>query len=331
MDIHVKKIYPIYMNWLQKIDSTFFKKSISKIFKNKPKIIIICGPTATGKTSLSLQIAKQYNGEIISADSRQVYKGLDIGSAKVTKQEMNGIPHHMIDVADPKNTFTAQEFVEKSKKIILQIMLRGNTPIICGGTGMYIDALVYNQSFPNVPPNKKLREKLEQLSIDELFKQLQQKDPRRANTIDKNNKVRVIRSLEIIDSIGIVPKQKQSTLYNPLFIGLDVHKDILNERILERIIERLENQDMLHEVKSLYKNGISYERMESLGLEYRFMARYLQHKITYDNMIEQLHTATKQFAKRQRTWFKRNKKIHWFNPTTDQKDIHFLVKKFMSK
>lgn len=302
-----------------------------KLFNSKPKVIVICGPTATGKTALSVALAKCYDGEIISADSRQVYRGLDIGSAKVTTEEMEGIPHYMIDVAEASNIFTVQEYVQQARIYISDIIQRKKTPIICGGTGMYVDALVHNQSFPSVPPNILLRKKLEKLSTEELFNQLQEKDSIRANAIDKHNKVRLVRALEIIDAIGVVPKQKTSLPYKTLFIGLDSQKVELYERIHMRIIERLEKQNMLQEAIDLHIHGLSFERMESLGLEYRYMARHLKGEIDYDEMILELTTKTIQFAKRQRTWFKRNKNIHWFNPIKDQIKIKKYVSDFLRK
>lgn len=308
------------MQWLKKI-----------LFKKKPKILVICGPTATGKTSLSISIAKKFRGEIISADSRQVYRGLDIGSAKITKEEMQNIPHHMIDIASPHDVFTVQEFTHHATKIIKEIISRGNTPIICGGTGQYIDALVFNQSFPKVPPNRNLRAILETRSTQDLYKELMLKDPHRAKNIDQHNKVRLVRALEIVDALGVVPRQKTSSPYQTLFIGLDVDKESHAEIIRERIIDRFDNQSMLQEAKDLYNTGVSYERMESLGLEYRYMAQHLQNKISYPKMIEELTVKTIQFAKRQRTWFKRNKNIIWYNLAVDQeKDIYNSIKKFLS-
>ncbi|MFT6361463.1 MAG: tRNA dimethylallyltransferase [Candidatus Paceibacteria bacterium] len=305
--------------------------NLFSLFKTKPKVIVICGPTATGKTSLSIAIAKQYNGEVISADSRQVYRGLDVGSAKVMQEEMQCVPHHMIDITDPKERYAVAEFVYAAKKKIVGIVNRKGLPIICGGTGQYIDALVFNQSFPEVSPNQELRNKLEKLNAEELFARLLKKDPIRAKSIDQYNKVRLVRALEIIDALGVVPKQKQNSPYKALFIGLDLDKELLNKRIEKRIIDRLENEGMLDEAKNLHEAGLSFQRLEELGLEYRFMARHLQDQISYDDMIEQLSIATRQFAKRQRTWFKRNKKICWFNPSTDQEEIMVLVKKFLKK
>ena len=299
--------------------------------KKKPKIIVICGPTATGKTSLSIDIAQQYNGEVISADSRQIYIGLDIGSAKVTFEEMDGIPHHMIDIADPKEIFSVQQFVSMASESINRILSHEKTIIICGGTGMYIDSLIHGTQFPAVAPNPELRAKLEQKSTRELYSLLQKKDSRRAKTIDSENPVRLVRALEVIDALGAVPKTKKTSRYNALYIGLDIPKEELNERIKQRIIDRFENQGMLQEAIDLHKNGLSYERMESLGLEYRYMARHLQNTISYDEMVSELTTKTIQFAKRQRTWFKRNKKIHWFNPMNNTEKINNLVAKFLKK
>lgn len=306
-------------------------KWIKNIFKKKAKIIVICGPTATGKTSLSIDIAKKYNGEVISADSRQVYIGLDIGSAKVTKEEMEGITHHMIDVADPQEVFSIQQYVQMATSIIDDIHRRKKNIIICGGSGMYIDSLIHGTQFPKVPPNNLLRARLEQKSTSELYSLLLEKDPRRAQTIDPDNPVRLVRALEVIDAIGAVPKIKKESKYNVLLIGLDIPKEELNKRIQQRVLDRFEYKDMLQEAIDLYANGLNYERMEKLGLEYRYMARHLQRKISYDEMVSELTIKTIQFAKRQRTWFKRNKDIYWFNPIKTDNNIDLIVSKFLEK
>ena len=304
---------------------------ITSLFKIKSKVIVICGPTATGKTNLSLRLAKRYHAEIVSADSRQIYRGLDIGSAKVTMEEMDGVPHHMIDIADPESVFSVQQYAKLGTQVISDIISRSNTVIICGGSGMYIDSLISGTEFPNVSPNPKLRLELERKSTLELYSLLQSKDPRRAKTIDPDNPVRLVRALEVINALGVVPKVKRKSKYQTLYIGLDLPKEVLNKHIKKRIIERFENQGMLDEAISLYTNGLSYKRMNSLGLEYRCMARHLQEKISYDEMVLELTTKTIQFAKRQRTWFKRNKKIHWFHSTIDVKEIDSLASKFLKK
>jgi tRNA dimethylallyltransferase len=277
---------------------------------SKPKIIVVCGPTATGKSDYAVTLAKKTSGEIISADSRQVYKGLDIGSGKITKKEMRGVPHHLLDVVSPKKVFTVEQFQKLGKKALTDILKRGHTPIICGGTGFYIDALVYESNFPAVPPNKALRTQLEKKSVEELFELVQQKDPERSDTIDNKNKVRLIRALEIIDVIGKVPEVKKESPYYIEWIGLDFPDEILKERIHNRLLARIK-KGMLKEVHNLHENGLSWKRMRELGLEYRFMADYLTGKISKEEMITLLETAIWHYAKRQRTWFKRNKEIKW--------------------
>ena len=169
------------------------------------KVLVILGPTAIGKSALAVKLAKRFDGEVISADSRQVYKGLDIGTGKITKKEMGGIPHHLLDVADPKKQFSVSDFVREANHALAMIYHSGRVPIIVGGTGFYIDALTGDVSLPEVPPDKLLRAKLNKLSNEELFEILKKKDPERAETIDRHNKVRLVRALEIIEALGKVP------------------------------------------------------------------------------------------------------------------------------
>ena len=280
----------------------------------KQKILVILGPTASGKSDLAVQIARKFNGEIISADSRQVYKGLDIGSGKITRKEMRGVPHHMLDVVSPRTRFTVAQFKSRAEKIISEIAKRGKLPIICGGTGFYIDALIYDFQLPEVGPNKKLREKLEAESLESLQKILQKLDPERFENIDQKNKVRLVRAIEIATALGKVPKLSSSdSRYNALLIGVDWPNDILKKRIHDRLLARIK-KGMIAETKKLHTQGISWKRLESFGLEYRYTALYLQNKISKEEMLTQLETKIGQFAKRQRTWFKRNKMVQWFKP-----------------
>ena len=276
------------------------------------KILIIVGPTASGKSDLSVRLAKKFNGEIISADSRQVYKGLDIGTGKVTRQEMRDIPHHLIDVANPKKQFSAADYKRLAKHNLRYIVSYGKLPIIVGGTGFYIDTLVGKINFPNVPPNKKLREKLSQKSTEELFQILKNRDPKRAKTIDPHNKVRLVRALEIVDTLGYVPTRQPSRLTSFDFIYIGLKPENLEHRIYQRLLRRLDG--MIREGKRLHKQGLTYKRMHELGLEYRYIGMYLQNKISKQEIIEGLYTAIKHYAKRQMTWFKRNKEIKWFKP-----------------
>lgn len=270
----------------------------------KQKIVVVCGPTATGKSDKAVEIALERNGEIISADSRQVYKGLDIGSGKITNEEMRGVPHHLLDVVKPMDIFSVEEFVEQGKKAIEEILSKEKLPIICGGTGYYIDALVYNIRFPEVTPDTELRKELETYSLERLQNKLKELDPERYESVDTKNPVRLIRAIEIATKLGKVPLLERESSYEVEWIYLDFPDDILKERIYKRLITRLEN-GMLDEAKQLNKEGLSFERMKQLGLEYRYQTMHLLGEISYNEMIEQLSTKIWQFAKRQRTWFKK--------------------------
>jgi len=282
------------------------------------KIIAIVGPTATGKSDLAIVLAKKIGGEVISADSRQVYKGLDIGTGKITKKEMRGVPHYMIDVISPKYEFSVADFKKLAEEKIKEIAGRGNIPIICGGTGFYIDALLQNQNIPNVPPNKKLRKELDLHHTSILVSMLKKLDPRRFKNIDQKNRVRIIRAIEIASALGSVPKQKTiKSAYKIIWIGLDTELETLKKRIENRLQTRLRS-GMLKEGEYLHKQGLSWKKMEVLGLEYRFMSLYLQGKMSREDFEKELTLKIFQYAKRQKTWFKRNKKIKWFDPTKEK-------------
>lgn len=277
------------------------------------KVIVILGQTATGKSSLAVKIAQKIDGEIISADSRQVYKGLNIGTGKITPKEMQGIPHYLLDVANPKNKFSVVEYQKKAISAMADIVSRGKIPIICGGTGFYIDAITKGMIFPEVPPNLKLRKILEKKSSTELLKILKKLDLKRASNIDIKNKVRLIRAIEIAKALGKVPQIKKTTpLYKFIKIGLFLREDLLKKKIEKRLLVRMK-VGMLKEAKKLHREGLSWKRMEELGLEYRFMAFYLQNKITKQEMLKKLNSEIYKYAKRQMMWFKRDKEIKWFD------------------
>ena len=279
--------------------------------KKRPKIIVIVGPTASGKSDLAIKMAGNLNGEILSADSRQVYRGMDIGTGKVTRKEQRLAPHYLIDIANPSRQFTVSQFKRLAEKKIDEIIKRGKTPIICGGTGFYIDALMDNLNLPDVPPNKKLRAKLEKQSAEHLFNQLKKLDPKRAKTIDAKNKRRLIRAFEIIHDTGKpVPKIKKSGKYDAYWLGITWPKEILAKRIKQRLDRRFK-QSMIAEIRKLRESGISWKRLYDFGLEYRWISLYLQNKITLQEMKDNLYHAIVQYSKRQMTWFKRNKNIHW--------------------
>jgi tRNA dimethylallyltransferase len=289
-----------------------------------PKIIVICGPTATGKSDLAVYLAKQFNGEVISADSRQVYRGLDIGSGKITKKEMKGIPHHLLDMENPKNVYNVEKFKTDGKKAIDEILSRGKLPIICGGTGFYLDALVFDEQFPEVEPNAGLRKKLEKRSAQSLMKMITKLDPARAKVLDPYNKVRIIRAIEIAKALGKVPKIKRKKQYETLFIGLTLDRENLREKIHARLLKRMK-MGMVKEVAKLHKNGVTWKRLHSFGLEYRYIALYLQKKITKEEMLKKLEREINQYAKRQMQWFKRNKEIKWFTPAPGDRKLFRLL------
>lgn len=291
-----------------------------------PKILVVLGPTASGKSDLAVKLAKKFNSEIISADSRQVYKGLNIGTGKITKKEMSGIPHYLLDVASPKKTFTVSDFQTLSQKTIAKIIGKNKLPIICGGSAFYIDSLIYNFSLPSVPPNLKLRAQLEKKSTSALFSLLKKHDPARAKNIDRFNRRRLIRSLEIILSTGSpLPPLKKESPYQVLKIGLKKEPAELKKRIHLRLLKRIKS-GMIAEVKKLHQKGLSFKRMESLGLEYRYLSRFLQNKITKDEMIKELESEINKYAKRQLTWWKPQTDIHWIKT---EKEANSLVKNFL--
>lgn len=281
------------------------------------KIIVILGPNASGKTSLSIKLALWLKkAEIISADSRQVYKGLDLGTGKITKEEMKGVPHHLIDVASPKRKFSAASYKKLALKKIREIHRKNKIPIIVGGTAFYIESLTENIELPEVKPDWKLREKLEKKSAEELFLMLQKKDKRRANEIDRKNKRRLIRALEIITKTGKpVPLKKEGPLFEAIFIG--VKKEEPQKAIAKRLKERLK-EGMVEEVKNL---NLSWKRLEEFGLEYRYIAYYLQNKMSYEEMVEKLQKEIEKFSKRQMTWFKKDKRIRWVKSFKEAKEV----------
>ncbi|KKU10411.1 MAG: tRNA dimethylallyltransferase [Parcubacteria group bacterium GW2011_GWB1_46_8] len=296
--------------------------------KNKKPIKIVCvvGPTSSGKTDFGIRLARAFNGEIVSADSRQVYRGFDLCSGKVTKKEMKAIPHYLLNIASPRKTFSVSQYVALANKAVRTIAQKNKIPFIVGGTGFYIDALTEGLIIPEVKPNRALRDKLEQKTTKELFRLLKQKDPQRAKTIDSYNPRRLVRALEIVDALGKVPKQKKLSPYETLYIGLRPKENILKKRIHNRLIVRLK-RGMIREIKNLHeKERLSWKRLKSFGLELKYASLYLQGKLTHQEMKEQLEYAIFQYAKRQMTWFKRNQDIHWVMTYTQAKK---LVKEFI--
>ena len=278
-----------------------------------PKIVVILGPTATGKSDLGVEIAHRINGEVVSADSRQVYLGMDLGSGKITRREMHGVPHHLLDVCSPQRVYNVSDFKRDAERAINDILSRGRVPILVGGTGFYIQSIVDGILIPEVPPNKKLRDELAGKTLEELQKILRAKDVRRFAEIDTKNPVRLIRAIEIAEALGKIPKTKARPKYDCVQIGLTLPHDELSEKIRARLDKRIK-KGMIKEVEKLHASGISWKRLEAFGLEYRFIAQFLQKKITRAEMLEQIRVKSLQFAKRQMTWFKRDNRVQWFRP-----------------
>lgn len=300
----------------------------------KRKVLIIVGPTASGKSALAVALAKKFNGEIISADSRQVYRGLDIGTGKVTKKEMGGVKHHLLDVASPKKKFSAGDFSREARKAISMIYHTGKLPIICGGTGFYIDSLIGRISLPEVPPNAALRAQLSKRSAAKLFEILREKSPERARQMDtpseRNNKVRLIRALEVA-AAKQKSKAESGMIYHTdgfdaLWIGIAPPLRELERKITARLHARI-RRGMIAEAKRLRKAGLSYKRMEELGLEYRSLARHLRGEISKEEMIAELERDIRRYAKKQLVYWKRNTDIAWFTPA-DRK-ISTLVERWL--
>lgn len=283
-------------------------KILNRIINEKSykKLIVILGPTASGKSDLAVKLAKRFNGEIVSADSRQIYKGLNIGTGKITKKEMRGVPHYLLDVASPKKKFTVVQYRNLTLKAIDKIFKKGKNPILCGGSGFYIQAIIDGIVIPEVKPNWKLRKKLEKKPVHTLYKILKKFDPKRARNIDKNNPRRLIRAIEIVmKTKKSIPAIKNNPLpYPVLLIGIKKEKGEIKKLIKKRLSKRLK-KGMIAEVKNLRKNGLSWKRLEEFGLEYRWITRYLQNKISYKEMAEDLQKDSENYAKRQMTWFTR--------------------------
>jgi len=294
----------------------------------KPKLIAVVGPTCSGKSALGVFLAQKLKGEVISADSRQVYKGLNIGTGKVTKKEMSGVPHHLLNVASPKRQFNVADFVRLATPKFRKMSSCGKVPVVVGGTGLYVDALLGRISFPHVAPNKLLRAQLERFTVKQLYSQLKKIDPRRAKTIEPQHKRRLIRAIEIAKALGSSPTSSTPEVkqkYNVLWLGLNP-KD-LSKRITARLRARM-RVGLVQEARKLHRGGLSYRRMETLGLEYRYVARHLQCTLTKQEMSVQLEREIQKYSKRQMRWFKRNKNIHW---VTNKTEALRLAKGFLSR
>lgn len=294
---------------------------------NKPKIIVILGQTASGKSSLAVDMAKKFGGEVVSADSRQVYKSLDIGTGKIMRPQMKGVSHHLLDVVTPRKRFTVENYKRKADRVIEEIIERGRLPILCGGTGFYIQAVVDGIEAPPVKPDESLRKRLSTKSALGLFSILKKLDPRRAEEIGQSNKVRLIRAIEIARTLGKVPEIRSKPKYDVLQIGIKTDDEELKKKIKKRLLARLK-QGMIEEAERLHKKGLPWKRMRELGLEYSYLALLLTGKISREDFIERLNSAIWHYARRQKTWFKRDNRIKWFS-IKEKDGIEREINKFL--
>ena len=280
------------------------------------QLIVVPGPTASGKSALGIALAQRFHGEIVSADSRQVYRGLDIGTAKVTAEERALVPHHLLDVADVQEIYTVSQFQQQAIAAINDIAARGLQPFLVGGSPHYIQAVVDNLDIPAVPPQPALRAELEARPLAELLAQLEELDTRSAAIIDRNNRRRVIRALEVCLTSGkpfSEHRRVAAPLYRSLLLGIQWPREELYRRIDRRVDERIQ-LGMVQEVRTLLDNGVSHERLEALGLEYRFISRWLRGEFPSEEaMAERLKFAIHDFTRRQLTWFRKDTRIMWID------------------
>jgi len=298
---------------------------------SRAKAVAIVGTNASGKSALGVAIALRFGGEIISADSRQVYRGLDIGTGKLTRGEMQGIRHHLIDVMDLGTRYSVADFQKSAYGLIDEITARGSLPIIVGGTGLYVRSVVDGYQLTRARPDLALRDRLERLTNDELHQLLSELAPDAARTIDPRNRRRIIRAVEIREQgFAFKTSHVNAPQYKFCQLGLTWPRDVLRERIKARLRKRLD-EGMVQEVRSLLSEGVSLERLDALGLEYRFAARFLRGEYAgEEELFEELSRAIYRFAMRQLAWFRRDHSIVWLDHSKDYEAQAFgLIESFL--
>lgn len=309
--------------------------------KHKYPVVAITGPTSSGKTSLAVKLAYKYKGEILSADSRQVYKGMDIGTGKDLSEysfinsvnKKIDIPYHLIDICEVNNNFDLAKYLLLANKALETISSKNKLPIITGGSGLYVQALVDNYQIGSSFPDKKRRQELELLEISDLLRKIEKKSLKffkKLNSSERGNKRRLIRYIEIIEQGKNFGHKKKHSKFDFLILALDVERSLIKEKILFRLKERLEKENMLDEVRQLNKEGLSWQRLESFGLEYKYIALYLQGILSYQEMEEKLYTAICKFSKRQMTWLRRwerqGREINWIK---DYQEAGEIIENFL--
>lgn len=286
------------------------------------KIIVIVGPTAVGKTYVSIELAKKLGTEIISADSMQIYKGMDVGTAKINDEEMQGIQHHMIDLIYPNENYSVSDFKTEAEKNIDDMLSRGKIPVIVGGSGLYVNSLIYDLDFSNAKSNDKLRDYYtyyhQEHGEDALYEKLRKIDPESAEKIHKNNVKRVIRALEVYDITGKkfsetnTDIRKKSSKYDFILIGLSMDRKALYERINQRV-DKMIDDGLVEEVKALLDKGFEKNLISMQAIGYKEIIEFLEGNITFEEAVNILKRNTRHFAKRQFTWFLKDENVKWFN------------------
>ena len=303
---------------------------------NKPKVIVICGPTASGKTALSIELAKKINGEIISSDSMQIYKDMDIGTAKPTKQEMQEVKHYLLDFVEPDQRYSVAQFKKDAEKAIEEILAKNKVPIIVGGTGLYVDSLIYGIEYQEIELDKKYREELEEKAqkegLETLYEQAQKIDPQAMEKISANDKKRILRILEIYHSTGKTKTQqeiesrKNEVKYDYKVFALNIEREKLYERINKRV-DIMIKQGLIQEVENLCSKYTEFPTAMQ-GLGYKEVVEYLQGKISEQEMIEKIKMETRRYAKRQLTWFRKNKQTIWLDATKGKENVEIILKEY---
>ena len=290
----------------------------------KKRVIFIVGPTASGKTAAAIHLAKKLDGEVVSADSMAIYKGMDIGTAKPTREEMQGISHHMISCVDPRIPYSASEYKDDAERCIFDILNRGKVPIVCGGTGLYVNALIYPLDFTSAPSDEKIRAELtefaEKYGNEALHRELEKVDPKSASELHPNNVRRVIRALEIYRLTGKT-KSEQATMdkpfelpYTPVLMGITQERVKLYEKCDLRVKKMME-EGLLQEVRNLLANGLTPEMQSMQGIGYKELVKHINGELSLPEAVELMQKLTRHLAKRQLTWFRANPDILWFDCT----------------
>ena len=299
---------------------------------NKPKVIVICGPTASGKTTLSIQLAQKINGEIISSDSMQIYKDMNIGTAKPDQQEMQGIKHYLLDFVEPNQRYSVADYKKDAENAIEDILQKGKVPIIVGGTGLYVDSLIYGIEYPNIEFDenyrKELERRVEKEGLEKLYEKAKKIDPQAMKKISRNDQKRILRVLEIYNATGKtkteqeIESRKNEVKYDYRVFAINMDREKLYDRINKRV-DIMIQKGLIEEVENLLKKYNEFPTAMQ-GLGYKEVVEYLDGKISKEDMIEKIKQETRRYAKRQITWFKKNKQTIWIGPHDLQKILDTL-------